>query len=162
MREIAERLGMTKGNLYYYFRDKQDLLYRCHLRCMRLSLAALREVGKSPDPPGARLHRLLAQHIRAITDEVYGTVILTDLESLTPAQRRQYVRMRDHFERGVRAVIREGVTKGEFRKVDPRLAGFAVLGAINWIPKWYTPQGELSAAAIAEAFADFFVAALEA
>src|SRR3990167_7498805 len=31
MQEIARRLGITKGNLYYYFRDKQDLLYKCHL-----------------------------------------------------------------------------------------------------------------------------------
>ena len=162
MREIASRLGMTKGNLYYYFQDKQDLLYQCHVRCMRLSLAALREIGAGPDPPGVRLHRLLTRHIRAITDEVYGAVILTDLESLTPTQRRRYIAMRDRFERGVRALIRDGVAQGEFRKVDPRVAGFAMLGAINWIPKWYDPQGALSAAAIAEAFADLFIAALEA
>jgi AcrR family transcriptional regulator len=162
MREIAGRLGMTKGNLYYYFRDKQDLLYQCHVRCMRLSLVALREVGSSPDPPSRRLRQLLTRHIRAITDEVYGAVILTDLESLSPPQRRRYIAMRDRFEGGVRTLIGEGIVRGEFRKVDPQVAGFAILGAINWIPKWYRPQGPLSAAAIAEAFTDLFVAALEA
>ena len=161
MQEIAGRLGITKGNLYYYFRDKQDLLYRCHLACMKLSLRALEESRRSPKGPAERLRELLRRHIRAITDEVYGAVMLTDLESLAPAQRRPYIAMRDRFERGIRALIREGIERGEFREVDARLAGFAVLGAINWIPKWYSPNGSLSAAAIAEAFADFLVAALE-
>jgi len=162
MQAIADRLGLTKGNLYYYFENKQDLLYGCHLACMRLSLRALEEVRRSTEPPGTRLSQVLTRHIRAITDEVYGAVLLTDLESLTPAQRKRYVAMRDRFERGVRQIIREGVERGEFRKVDPRLAGFAILGAINWIPKWYNPKGELSSAEIADAFADFLVAALEA
>ena len=161
MQEIARRLGITKGNLYYYFRDKQDLLYKCHLACMKLSLRALKESQSSPKGPAERLREVLRRHIRAITDEVYGAVMLTDLESLAPAQRRPYIAMRDRFERGIRALIREGVERGEFREVDARLAGFAVLGAINWIPKWYSPNGSLSAAAIAEAFADFLVAALE-
>lgn len=162
MRDIAARLGITKGNLYYYFKDKQDLLYRCHLACMRVSLDALEASRRAGRPPGERLRRVLGQHIRAITDEVYGAVMLTDLESLTALQRRRYVAMRDRFERGVRQMIREGVERGEFRKVDPRLAGFAILGAINWIPKWYDPRGALSAGEIADAFADFLVGALEA
>jgi AcrR family transcriptional regulator len=161
VQDIADRLGMTKGNLYYYFRNKQDLLYGCHVACMRLSLRALAEVRRSAEPPGTRLRRVLTRHIRAITDEVYGAVLLTDLESLTPLQRRRYVAMRDRFERGVRQLIREGRRRREFRKLDARLAGFAILGAINWIPKWYDPRGALSSAEIAEAFADFLVTALE-
>lgn len=145
MQDIADRLGMTKGNLYYYFKDKQ----------------ALAQTRRSRRSPAERLRAVLTQHIRAITDEVYGAVMLTDLESLTALQRRRYVAMRDRFEHGVRALIRDGLRRGEFKKVDARLAGFAILGAINWIPKWYNPRGELSSAAIAESFVDFLVAALE-
>lgn len=161
MRDIADRLGLTKGNLYYYFRDKQDLLYQCHLACMAVSLDGLRRERSRRRPPAERLRAILRQHIRAITDEVYGAVMLTDLESLTPGQRRTYVAQRDRFERGVRALIREGMERGDFKKVDVRLAGFAILGAINWIPKWYHPQGELTSEQVADALADFLVAALE-
>jgi hypothetical protein len=129
---------------------------------MTVSLAVLRRERARRRPPGQRLRTILRQHIRAITDEVYVAVMLTDLESLTPLQRRRYVALRDRFERGVRALIREGVERGDFKKVDVRLAGFAILGAINWIPKWYHPRGELSSAEVGEAFADFLVDALEA
>jgi AcrR family transcriptional regulator len=161
MQDIADRLGLTKGNLYYYFEDKQDLLYQCHLACMAVSLDALRRERSRQRPPAERLRAILRQHIRAITDEVYGAVMLTDLESLTPRQRRIYVAQRDRFEHGVRALIREGMERGDFKKVDARLAGFAILGAINWIPKWYHPRGELTSVQVADALADFLVAALE-
>ena len=30
MEEIAAELLMTKGSLYYYFKNKSDLMYQCH------------------------------------------------------------------------------------------------------------------------------------
>lgn len=162
MEEIARKLGMTKGSLYYYFEDKDDLLYQCHLRCIPVSMKALRKSKSKTLPPDIRLRELLAAHVRGITDEVYGAVILTDLESISPPRRRRIVALRDAFERGVRDIIREGIEQGVFRKVDIKLAGFALLGAINWIPKWYDPRGRLSSVEIAEQFADFFVSALRA
>lgn len=160
MQDIADQLGMTKGNLYYYFKNKQDILYNCHLKSMTLSLAALWEAERSRKRPSERLHALLVRHIRGITEEAYGAVLLTDLENLTAAQRRRYVAMRDEFENGVRRIIDAGISSGEFRKVDVRVTGFAILGAINWISKWYNPEGRLTASNIAESFADFLVQGL--
>ena len=157
MGEIAERLGMTKGTLYYYFEDKDDLLYQCHMRCMEVSLRALRDEELHRLPPDARLRKTLTAHIRGITDEVYGAVVLTDLESLSARRRHRYIAGRDEFERGVRAILDEGIQQGVFRKVDVRLAGFAMLGAINWISKWYSPNGPWSSAELADTLAEFLV-----
>ena len=162
MKDVADRLGLVKGNLYYYFKSKQELLYHCHIKCMEVSLRALEDAERSRAAPSERLRTLLVRHIRGISDEAYGAVLLTDLESLTLAQRRKYVALRDRFEQGVRALIKAGIARGEFRRQDPRIAGFALLGAINWIPKWYRPGGELSSQEIAEQFADFFLRSLYA
>jgi AcrR family transcriptional regulator len=100
MQDIADRLGMTKGNLYYYFKSKHDILFHCHMKAMEHSLAALDEVLATPLSPGDKLHTLLVRHVRGITDEAYGAVLLTDLENLTRTQRRRYVALRDRFEQG--------------------------------------------------------------
>jgi AcrR family transcriptional regulator len=160
MQDIADRLNMTKGNLYYYFKNKQDLLFHCHMKCMEISLAALTEAERGTAKPTARLRRLLVAHIRGIIEDSYGAVLLTDLEDLTPDQRKRYVAMRDKFERGVRKIIDQGIAAGEFRKIDARLAGFAILGSINWMPKWYRPDGKLPPDKLADGFADFFMHAL--
>src|SRR5215475_952845 len=51
IKQVADELGMTKGNLYYYFKDKQDILYHCHMRSVDISLDALESalsVSRSP------------------------------------------------------------------------------------------------------------------
>ena len=105
MRDIAGQLGLVKGNLYYYFKSKQDILYHCHVKCIAISLVALDEVIAMDLAPAEALRVLLVKHIRNITEDAYGGVLLTDLESLTPTQRKRYVAMRDRFELGVRDMI---------------------------------------------------------
>ncbi|HET6607535.1 MAG TPA: TetR/AcrR family transcriptional regulator [Rhodopila sp.] len=160
MQDIADHLNMTKGNLYYYFASKQELLFHCHMKCMDVSMAALAAVEKDNRDAAEKLRTLLTLHIAGILEEAYGAVLLTDLEDLAPDHRRRYVGLRDRFERGVRSIIREGIAAGFFRKTDPRVATFSILGAINWMPKWYRPDGAWSAGDIAHKFADFFVESL--
>ena len=162
MQDIANRLGMTKGNLYYYFKNKRDILFHCHMKAMQHSLGALDEVQAMRSSPGEKLHALLVRHVRSITDDTYGAVLLTDLEMLSQAQRRRYIVLRDKFEMGVRSLIEDGITQGEFISQDVRLAGFAILGAINWISRWYSAQGPSNAEDVAQAFADFFCRGLRA
>lgn len=161
MQDIALQLGITKGNLYYYFRDKQDILYQCHMRCMEISLEALRAAQQEIGPRRACLRTLLVRHIGGMLENGFGSVLLTDLDNLNPAQRKRCVAKRDQFEAGVRELITTGAARGEFECADIKLAGLAMLGAINWMPKWYQPGGALPAAAIAEGMADFLMRALE-
>jgi AcrR family transcriptional regulator len=160
MRDIADRLGLVKGNLYYYFKNKQDILYHCHVKCIAISLAALDEVGTMNLPPADALRELLVKHIRNITEDAYGGVLLTDLESLTAVQRKRYVAMRDRFEDGIRKLIRGGIADGAFAQQNVDLAGITVLGAINWIPKWYRPDGPMSSVEIADTIADQLIRSL--
>jgi AcrR family transcriptional regulator len=160
MQDIAVELGITKGNLYYYFKDKQDILYQCHMRCMDISLAALHDVLNEDGSTEQKLRRLLVRHIGGILDDGFGGVLLTDLDNLSPIQRKRYVAKRDEFETGVRQLIDAGVQCGEFQCADIKLAGLAMLGAINWIPKWYRPDGPLSSTEIAAGLADMLMRSL--
>ena len=160
MQDIADQLNMTKGNLYYYFKNKQEILYHGHLRSMAVSLAALEAVEREGGSPTAQLRRLLEAHIRGMLDDPAAAVLITDIEELAPLQRRRYVGLRDRFELGVRRIIEAGVASGEFRSVDPKVAGLAMLGSVNFMPKWYRPTGKLASSDLARSFADLFVHAL--
>ena len=129
IQEIADELGMTKGNLYYYFKDKQDILYQCHMRCMDISLRALKQAMAADGTAGEKLRILLVGHIHGMLDDGFGSILQTDLESFWPAQRKQYVSKRDQLERGVRSLIEDGLRSGEFECDNVKLAGFSILGA---------------------------------
>jgi len=160
IKQVADELGMTKGNLYYYFKDKQDILYRCHLRSVENSLRALSEAQALGRSPSEKLRILLVRHIRGIIDDGFGSILQTDLENIRPSQRKKYIAKRDELERGVRLLIEDGVRAGEFTCADVKLTGFAILGGINWIPKWYRPSGPFTSTEISEHMADYYLRGL--
>ena len=160
IKQVADELGMTKGNLYYYFKDKQDILYHCHMRSVENSLRALSEARALGHSPSEKLRILLVRHIRAIIDDGFGSILQTDLENIRSSQRKQYIAKRDELERGVRLLIQDGVRAGEFVCADVKLTGFAILGGINWIPKWYRPSGPFTSAEISEHMADYYLRGL--
>jgi TetR/AcrR family transcriptional regulator len=67
---------------------------------------------------------------------------------------------RDQFDQGVRAIIQQGIDQGAFRAGDPKLIEFAMMGAVNWIPKWFDPAGPATSEQIGDAFADYLVGGL--
>lgn len=162
MEQVAEHLGLVKGNIYYYFKDRQDLIFHCHVRCTELSLEALEEIEPQPVSAEARLRALLTRHIEIIIASDYGGALLANMEELTPAQRRKDVALRDRFEAGVRRLIEAGIARKEFRPTNVPLAGFAILGSVNWMPQWHRADGALPANEIAAWFADYFIRGLKA
>ena len=161
MQDVADQLGITKGNLYYYFKSKQDILFQCHMRCMDLSLAALHEIQAAPSRQIDPLQTLLVRHITGMLENGFGGVLLTDLENLTPVQRRHYVARRDEFESGVRQFIDAGVRQGIYVCEDAKLASLIMLGSINWLPKWYRPDGDLAPKELATGIASFLMKSLQ-
>jgi hypothetical protein len=49
---------------------------------------------------------------------------------------------------------------GIFASGDPKLLTFAMLGAVNWIVRWFDPSGAATSDQIARAFADYLIAGL--
>jgi AcrR family transcriptional regulator len=158
--QIAAALHMKKGNLYYYFKNKEEILFACHQYSLDRLMQILREVRQSGLAADEQLRRLVHAFVHTILDELHGTALLLDLEALTPAHLKAVIVRRDEFDRGVRTVLEEGMTKGVFARGDQKLLAFALLGAVNWIPRWFNPDGSASSQEIADLFANFFVAGL--
>ncbi|HVS03666.1 MAG TPA: TetR/AcrR family transcriptional regulator [Thermoanaerobaculia bacterium] len=160
MRDIAAELGMAVGNLYYYFRDKQQLLAFCQQESLAGLLALARRVEKSGGGPPERLYRLIVGHLRLLHEETPGSLAHLDVEALDGAARQQVQPLRDEYEAALRQLIRAGVEQGVFRPVDAKLASFAILGALNWTAQWYRPGGEASPRQLGREFAGLLVRGL--
>jgi AcrR family transcriptional regulator len=159
--DIAQALRMTKGSLYYYFKNKEEILYVCHDHTLDLLLRTLKGIQASDQTPVEKLRAVIVSFVELMTEELHGTAAVTlDLNELSPPLRRKITAKRDRFDHAVRRIIRDGIEKGVFRRVDPKFATFAIMGSINWIPHWFSPDGRADSKAIGEAYADFFVGGL--
>jgi AcrR family transcriptional regulator len=155
--EIASALEMTKGNLYYYFRNKEDILYACHEYSLDILLRLMREVVAEAAPGDQKLRKLILAFVHLILDELQGTALTLDPEALSPPLLGKVIAKRDEFDRGMRAIIQQGMDEGVFASGDPKMMEFAIMGAVNWISKWFDPAGPMTSNQIGESFADYLV-----
>ena len=161
MQEIGRALERTKGSLYYYFPDKEAILYRCHERALDHILEVAREARRASRGPAAALRHLIERHVAIMVHEFLGTALALEVGALSGTRLDEVVKRRDRYERILREVIAEGVRTGAFRALDAKLAAFAILGSINWIAQWYRPAGRLRPEDIGASFADLFLRGLE-
>ena len=159
--QIASALNMAPGNLYYYFRNKEEILYACHDYSLGLILKELKEVEPSGLPPDRQMHRLIVAFVHLFIDVLHGTAWTLEVEALSPPLLKKVIAKRDRIDRGFRKIIVNGVKSGMFARRDPKLASFVIFGAINWIPRWYDPAGLATSHEIAQVFADYLVAGLQ-
>ncbi len=148
---------MKKGNLYYYFKNKEEILFACHQYSLDRLTQLLDQVEASATPPDEKLRSLVSAFVHTILDELHGTALFLDLEALTPAHLKAVIVRRDRFDRGLRRVVEEGLAIGLFAADDVKLITFAMMGAVNWIPRWFRPEGAATSQEIADRFADFFI-----
>lgn len=157
--DIAERLGVGKTALYHYFPDKEAILFACHQE----SLAELDRILRGTRRYASATERLayvIREHVRVMTDTLEGSPLAFEVPALAPERQDTIIAARDRYERALRRMITDGIAAGEFRKVEPKIAVFAILGAINWIARWYRPEGTIHAAELGEQFAEHLVGGL--
>ena len=158
--EIASALDMTKGNLYYYFQNKEEILFACHDYSLDELLSLLEVVRAEPSRPDDKLRRLILAFIHMMLDELQATALTLDLQALSPALMKRVIAKRDRFDHGMRQIIQQGIDEGLFRPGDPKMIGFAIMGAVNWITKWFDPAGPMTSEDIGQRFADYLVGGL--
>jgi AcrR family transcriptional regulator len=160
MRDIAAELGMHVGNLYYYFRDKSELLAFCQEATLDRLLALGARVEADDVPADAKLRRLVSGHVVELNEEVPGTLLHLEIEAIDAVRRPAILARRDAYEETWERVIEQGIAVGVLREVDPAITARALLGAVNWTVKWYRADGERTAREIGDAFADVLIAGL--
>jgi len=160
MRDIAVAADLSPGNLYHYFRGKEELLFFCQDRTLDRLLAALAvaQKGSRKDqrPLPVCLRELAVAHVLCLVDGVEGSAAHLEVDALPPRLRQRIVAKRDRYERGVRALIARQSRGG----VESAVATRAFLGALNWTAHWFRPDGPYSPQRVAEIVAEYAVAGL--
>jgi TetR/AcrR family transcriptional regulator len=117
--EIADRAGISKPNLHYYFKRKRDLYLAVLRRTLEIWLVPLRELDRTGDP-AIELGNYIAQKVQLsrrfpAASRVFANEIVQGAPFL-----RGYLQtnLREVVERKV-AVIQHWIDEGKLAPIDP-------------------------------------------
>ena len=146
---VAERLQVTKPTLYYYIKNKEEILFEC----VRLGLELLRTaIADAAGSGGSALDKLTAamhEYALIVTRDFGRCLIRVGEDPLAPEDRKKLRGLKAELDHEFRSLIEQGIAEGSLAPFDPKLAAFTLAGALSWIGRWYDPQGPLSAESIA-------------
>lgn len=160
LEDIAARLGIRPSALYHYFPDKDALLYHCHVESLTEVMRLLDEAHARYEQPADQLAYLIREHVRVMTETLEASPLAFEVTALSPDRAAEVIALRDRYEHGLRKILRRGKRDGTFRNVNPKTAVFAILGAINWIARWFDPEGAVDGRRLGTEFADLLVGGL--
>jgi len=152
--EVAKALGVTKAALYYYVSSKQEILFECHMMALDHGEAALAHAEKHGKTGKEKIILLARRYLELLTADIGSCAVLAEVNSLDPENRAKVVARRDDFDRRFRGFIEEGMADGSLRKIDPKMTVFFFMGAVNWLTRWFVPNGPYDGETIANYFAD--------
>jgi AcrR family transcriptional regulator len=142
IREIAEAMNLTRPAIYHYFRSKDELLEQLLggyggdivdlLRGIREDEAMTAAEKVAAAVNGMALHVASKHaHVRLLAGN--GSNLPRRLTAV-------HAKARNTAFEHLTAIISDGVEAGELRRVDPRVAAFALFGMCLWIAWWYRPE----------------------
>jgi AcrR family transcriptional regulator len=158
IRDISQAAGMHSGSPFYHFKTKQEMLVAVMEQGLTEGLHHLEAVAATPLAPQEKFRRLVRAHLETLCGDGrdFIPVMLYDWRSLTPANRRRVIALKDRYDalwqKVTDALQAEGVMAG-----DAQLARLFTFGVLNWTARWYHAGGRKSLDEIADEAARFLL-----
>lgn len=148
--DVAASLNVTKPTIYHYFANKDEILFEC----VRLGLDGIREAAEAVERKGGsgmeRLKALMHDYAVIMTKDFGMCVTRTADHELSPESREKFKELKREIDATVRRVVEAGMRDGTIAGGDVQMMTFTLAGALNWIARWYRPDGPLTSEQVAE------------
>jgi TetR/AcrR family transcriptional regulator, cholesterol catabolism regulator len=163
LRDIAERVGLRQPSLYHYFPSKEVILIELYEQVMEDSIQAVSSIAEKGLEPDVAFRQVLEERIRYMCLNQRLVRIFFEEEAELPPQLTKKLRRRQReYEDIYVKLLEAGVKKGKFQlSTTPRIALYALLGAVNWSYRWYNPEGLLSVEKLAHDIAEMLMRGIE-
>ncbi|MFN7003799.1 MAG: TetR/AcrR family transcriptional regulator [Roseinatronobacter sp.] len=155
--EIAEEIGVTKTALYYYFKNKEQLLYECLRLTYDCGQTARLETEERGGTALERLIHLYSRFIQLLAQERGAYTTMANIRVLPQERQEELLDRRKQLDRYSRMLLSQAVKEGAIRPIDVRITSNYFLGAVNWILRWYTEGDERSADEVSQLFLDLLI-----
>lgn len=152
--DIAVRLDLTKPSLYYYAKNKEDIL----LQCAFVSLERVEvcfDAAQASQASGLERVRVFYRHYAELVVSDFGSALMREARrNLTG---RKLVEVRRTLRDGqdlLEGIIVSGMEDGSIRRCSVKRLAQLLFSAFNQMPEWYDRNGPSSPEGVADEMLD--------
>jgi AcrR family transcriptional regulator len=132
LQDIAERAGVSKGTIYLYFPNKEEL-FREMIRQTAVAAIDRAEQANVPGTPGNQLLAFMRGYWAFVRSPVFITIyrlVLGELHQFPDLAKFYADEVVARGQKLIGGMIRRGIDAGEFRDIDPMVAARMVVALI--------------------------------
>lgn len=132
-RDIAERLGIKQGSLYYYFKSKEEALGEVCLFGIEEYVHRMQDIAASDQPFEAKLMATVSSHLSSYRERNEALKVYNDERLYLPEERRTKLKqLGSQYRRQLEGIFEQGKASGVLRpSLDCHFAAQAVIGLCN-------------------------------
>lgn len=142
--DVAEELHVTKAALYYYIKDKDEILFECQQQALKSMQDALDEIRQHDLSVRERLEHFLKSYAETLSEDYGKCLIRTGIRQLKPESQAKALPVVRQLDEELLKLVEEGIANGELRAGSARLIRNFIYGAFQGLTMWFNPEGEFS------------------
>ena len=138
VRELSSSAGITDGAIYRHFKSKDEILQGIYIRINKLSQSLFNEISKLESPKD-KLRRFIFFNIELFEKypELTTFIISEDIHILDKLVMNEYLLVLKKRQSLLIEIIKEGISKNEFKEVDPDIISIMIQGYTRLtLSKW--------------------------
>jgi AcrR family transcriptional regulator len=144
LKDVSRHLGLTDAALYYYVKNKEELVYQCYLRAADLGREAMDRAVRDGASGFDQAYLYIKYHIEIMVGDEGPVAIMSEIPSLRRTHRNEILEVSRQHSAGFEDILSRGIDDGSITPCDVRMTGNAVMGSINWIPKWFHGKASMA------------------
>jgi len=132
-RDIAERLGIKQGSLYYYFKSKEEALGEVCRYGIEDYVHRMESIAASDQPFEAKLLATLTSHLSSYRERNEALKVHNDERLYLPPEKRTTLKqLGSRYRQLLEGIFEQGIADGAVRQgTDCHFAAQAVIGMCN-------------------------------
>ncbi|TDV56228.1 TetR/AcrR family transcriptional regulator [Actinophytocola oryzae] len=146
--EIADKVGILKGSLYYYVTSKEDFLYEIIRETHTGAVRAIEPVLAMETDGLHRLANLILRQVEFFTaNRTKSVVFFREYRALSAERRAEIEPEGERYRAMVGALLADGQQDGTISAdLDVRMTSMAIVEMLNSVHRWFRSTGRVSAA----------------
>ncbi len=139
---VADRLGVTKKALYYYIKNKQEILKEIFLQWGDVQEWAIDRAEKEGKDGLERLSLYAKYYVSRVLETLTPMDrVIGELSSLEEVDVRQIKNRRKDLDKRLASFHDQAIHDGIAAYQDSSIVIKVINGALDWMFKWYRPTG---------------------